>query len=433
MARLVVRRVAAFVLSHHHGAAFAPHHDLVLGVLEVAHLDDAAVAARGEERRFVDEVREVRAREARRAARDDRGVDVGADGDLAHVDVQNLLAAADVGKRHHDLTVEAARAQERRVEHVRTVRRGDHDDVRAGVEPVHFDEHLVQGLFAFVVAAAQAGAALTADRVDFVDEDDAGGVLLRRLEHVAHARRTDADEHFDEVGTRNREEGHARLARDRLGEKRLAGTRRTHEEDAARNAAAQALELHRVAQEVDDFLNVFLGFVAARDVLEADLVVLLAQHAGLGLAEAEGAAGAAATALHAAHEEDPHADQKQHREPGDEDRREERGFFRRLPVDLNAGLAQILHHPEVARTRDRVFRARLRRDRDRLALNVDAADLAGLGVFHELRVARRIRPRGGRHVELPEDGEEHHREEHPEGNACKGFVVQLMPPCLRGS
>jgi hypothetical protein len=37
---------------------------------------------------------------------------------------------------------------------------------------------LVEGLFAFVVAAAEAGAALAADRVDLVDEDDAGRGLL---------------------------------------------------------------------------------------------------------------------------------------------------------------------------------------------------------------------------------------------------------------
>ncbi len=43
-----------------------------------------------------------------------------------------------------------------------------------GLEAVHLDQHLVQGLFALVVAAAEAGAALAADRVDLVDEDDAG-------------------------------------------------------------------------------------------------------------------------------------------------------------------------------------------------------------------------------------------------------------------
>ena len=68
------------------------------------------------------------------------------------------------------------------------------------LEAVHLDEQLVQRLLALVVAAAEAGAAMAADRVDFVDEDDAGRVLLGLLEHVAHARSADADEHLDEVG-----------------------------------------------------------------------------------------------------------------------------------------------------------------------------------------------------------------------------------------
>jgi hypothetical protein len=65
------------------------------------------------------------------------------------------------------------------------------------------------------VAAAEAGAAMAADRVDLVHEDDAGRVLLRLLEEVAHARGADADEHLDEVRARDREERHARLAGDR--------------------------------------------------------------------------------------------------------------------------------------------------------------------------------------------------------------------------
>ena len=105
------------------------------------------------------------------------------------------------GRPHHDLAVEAARTQQRRVEHVGTVGRGDDDHALAALETVHLDQQLVERLLALVVTAAQAGAAMAADRVDFVDEDDAGRVLLGLLEHVAHAAGADADEHLDEVGT----------------------------------------------------------------------------------------------------------------------------------------------------------------------------------------------------------------------------------------
>ena len=46
------------------------------------------------------------------------------------------------------------------------------------VEAVHLDEDLVERLLALVVAAAEARAALAADGVDLVDEQDAGRVLL---------------------------------------------------------------------------------------------------------------------------------------------------------------------------------------------------------------------------------------------------------------
>ena len=129
--------------------------------------------------------------------------DVLADRDLAHVDVQDLLAAADVGQLDIDLAVEAARAQQGGVQDVGPVGGRDHDHAQVGFEAVHLDQHLVQGLLALVVAAAQAGATLAADGVDFIDEDDAGRVLLGVLEHVAHAGRAHADEHFDEVRTGN--------------------------------------------------------------------------------------------------------------------------------------------------------------------------------------------------------------------------------------
>src|SRR5258707_8685407 len=53
-------------LGHNHRAALRAHDDLVLGALEIVHVHQALVLARGKERRFVDEVGEVGAREARR-------------------------------------------------------------------------------------------------------------------------------------------------------------------------------------------------------------------------------------------------------------------------------------------------------------------------------------------------------------------------------
>ena len=82
------------------------------------------------------------------------------------VNFEDLLAALRVGRIHLNLTVETTGTEEGGVEDVGTVRRGDHDDVCLGVEPVHFDEQLVERLLALVVAAAEASAALAADGID---------------------------------------------------------------------------------------------------------------------------------------------------------------------------------------------------------------------------------------------------------------------------
>ncbi len=191
---------------------------------------------------------------------------------------------------------------------------------------------------------------MAADCVDFVDEDDAGGVLLGLLEHVAHARGADADEHLDEVGAGNGEERHPGLARNGLGQQGLAGAGRADHQHAAGNLAAQLLELARVLEEVDQLGHFLLGFLDAGDIIEGDLDLVGAEHARARLAEAHGAAAAGA-ALHLAHEVDPHADQQQDREGVDQQLHDQRGFLRQLALEADLVLQQVLHHRAIVRFR----------------------------------------------------------------------------------
>ena len=103
------------------------------------------------------------------------------------MDAEDALATLHVGPRHDYAPVEAAGTEERRIEDVGTVRRRDQDDVVLHLEAVHLDEQLVERLLALVVTAADAGAAVSADRVDLVHEDDARRRLLGLLEEIAHA------------------------------------------------------------------------------------------------------------------------------------------------------------------------------------------------------------------------------------------------------
>src|SRR5262249_39631711 len=146
-------------------------------------------------------------------------------------------------------------------------------------------------------------------------------VLLGLLEHIAHARGADADEHLDEVGARDGEERHVGFARDRTRKQRLTGAGWANQEHTARNAAAQALEFSGIAQELDDLLQILLSLVDAGHVLEGDAAVRLGQQLGTALAEAE---RLAAGALHLARQEYPYANQRDEGEPRDQERHEPR-------------------------------------------------------------------------------------------------------------
>ena len=318
--------------------------------------------------------------EAGRAAREHLELDVGRERDAAGVDPEDLLPSLDVGPGHDHLAVEAPRTEQRRVEHVRPVRRGDEDDALVGLEAVHLDEELVQRLLALVMSAAEPRAAVTADGVDLVHEDDAGRVLLALLEEVAHPRGADADEHLDEVRARDREERDIGLARDGLGEQRLARARWPDEEHALGDLPAELLELGRILQELDDLAQLFLGLVDARHVLERDLVLLLRDEPGARLAEGQ---RLGPTALHLAHEEDPDADEEQHGHPLEQDG-VPRIRVRRLDLDLDAAVAQRLDQVRVVGGEAPERRAVAEPPRHRVASERHLPHFAALDLLQEV-------------------------------------------------
>src|SRR5207244_9555377 len=142
------------------------------------------------------------------------------------------------------------------VEVLNPVRRAHHDDLIRFREAVELDEELVQRLVLLAVEAVSRSGGT--DGIELVDEDNRGRMLARLLEEAADPRGAEAGEHLDERGRALRVEGGARLPRAGLREQRLAGSRRAVEEDSLRNARAEALELLRVAQEVDDLLELRL-------------------------------------------------------------------------------------------------------------------------------------------------------------------------------
>ena len=283
--RLVVGRVTLFLLVHNHAAALGAHQNFVLGLLEVIHVDQTLAGASGEQGRFIDQVGQIGTGHSRRSTCKNVRLDVRRKRYLAHVHDKNLFPATDVRQRDNHLTVKTTRTHQCRIKDVRTVGRSDHDDTDTGLEAVHLNQHLVQCLFAFVIATAQTRSTLAADRIKLVDKNDARRMLLGILEHVAHSCRTHTDKHFNEIGARNREERHFGFAGNRLGQQGFTGTGVADEQYAFGNAAAQLLEFGRIAQKINQFGDFLLGFVATGNIGKGDAIGRLIKQARLALAE----------------------------------------------------------------------------------------------------------------------------------------------------
>ncbi|OQA28829.1 MAG: hypothetical protein BWY59_00654 [Verrucomicrobia bacterium ADurb.Bin345] len=395
--RLVVgRELFLFVVQHPAAALPAPTH-LVAGFLEIFCFHGIRVAAGGKQRRLVHEVGEIRTREARRSPRDAPQIHVGGQLDPSGVDPQDRLAALQHRHINHDLPVETAGPEQRLVQHVGPVRGGDDDNAFLRVETVHFHQQRIQRLLALVVAPADAAETTAAHRVDFINEDDARCVLLALLEHVAHARGADADEHLHEVRTADAEERHLRFTRNRLRQQRLARARLADQQDALGDAASELLKPLGILQELDDLLHFLLGLVHARNVREGHLVAVPRHQARAALPEAH---RAAARNPHLPHE-------KEIQQPEDQQERDRArqdlpdvGVLR-LELELHALVAQKLDEivvdrhndlelPRLAALRIQVqrFAAHEIETRDLAADKLQFPDLALLHQLHEIRAVR---------------------------------------------
>ena len=211
--RFMVRGELALILTDHSALLLRSRDYLGDRFLDLLHPDDHAVSAGRQKRRFIEHILNVRRCEARRSSRQHLRVDALIQRLVARMDFEYLFSSCDVRDADDDLPVETARSEERRIQYIRTVCRRQNDDAGILRESIHLYEELVQRLFSFIMAAAQACASLTSDRVDLIDKNDTRRVLLSLIEQVSDSGCADTDEHLHKVRTADGEERHARLAR----------------------------------------------------------------------------------------------------------------------------------------------------------------------------------------------------------------------------
>ena len=203
MSGLVACGHNAFFFGHNHRFAGNSHKDFVARLFQFGKRNLFFIFARGKQSALVNHVRQIGAAHARRRPRKMFKVNIVVKLYFFRMNDQNGFALFYVRKRHVHLPVEAAGAQKRRIQNVRAVGRGKHDNAFFAVEAVHFDKHLVERLLALVVSAAEAGSAGAPDGVKFVYKDNGRRALSSLFEQIAYTACPHTDKHFDKIASRN--------------------------------------------------------------------------------------------------------------------------------------------------------------------------------------------------------------------------------------
>ncbi len=125
----------------------------------------------------------------------------------------------------HHTPVKTARAEQGRVQDIGSVGCCNHDHVGVSSKPVHFNQQLVEGLFALVMASAKTSTTMTTNSIDFINKHNTGRMLLGFVKKIAHTAGTHTDKHFHKFRTGNGEERHASFTRNCFCHQGLTGTR----------------------------------------------------------------------------------------------------------------------------------------------------------------------------------------------------------------
>ena len=125
------------------------------------------------------------------------------------------------------------------------------------------------------MSAADTGSAPPCHRIDLVNKDNAGAVLLGFLEHVTHTACTDADKHFHKIRSGNGIKRNPRFTRYCLCKQRFSGSGSAFQKDALRNPCPQRGVLRGILQKIHDFFQIRLLLLQSRHILKCDTVLLI--------------------------------------------------------------------------------------------------------------------------------------------------------------
>ena len=341
VAGFVICRELSLFFADDSALLFRTCDDLGYSFLDLVHPYLHAVSSRSKQRRFIEHVLYIRRGKSRRSSCEHLRIHAFCKRLVSRMHSEYLFSALDIRDPYHYLPVESAWSQQCRVENVRSVGCREDDDTCVFRETVHLYQQLVQRLFSFVVAAAEACASLTSNRIDLVDKNDARCVFLCLFEQVSDSGRTYTYEHFHEVRTAYRKERHSCFSGCRSGDIGLTCSRRAYEQYTLRYPCTQIVVFGRMLQEVYYFFKFFLFLLKSCNVLECYLLeVTVFLKLGAALAERHRLASASAL-IHDKYEEYDHdADHYECRQQAEPD-----GLLLRLvTLQLELSLIHLRHY-----------------------------------------------------------------------------------------
>ena len=173
------------------------------GLLNLNHFHLNLIAPRRQQCGLIQQVSQISTSKARRALGNNFHIHIVSNLLALCMHTQNGLTPLDIRCANRNLPVKTARTQQSRVQNIRTVGTSQHNNALVSGKAVHLHQKLVQSLLPLVMTAAQARAPLAAYRVNLVNEDNAGPVLLGLVKQVTDTGSAHAHEHFHKIRTRN--------------------------------------------------------------------------------------------------------------------------------------------------------------------------------------------------------------------------------------
>ena len=237
---------------------------------------------RRQQRRLVQEVREISAGEAHRLPRQICQRHIFRQGFVLGMHLKNGNAATNIGFIEHHLAIKTPWTQQRRVKHIGPVGGSDDHHVGLLIKAIQLYQQLVERLLALIIAPRARIVALAANRVDFIDKDDTWRVLFGLLKKVAHSRRADAHEHLDKLRTADAVESDVRFTSHRARNERFACARRAHQQYAFGNTRPHRDKTRRKFQKFNNFLELHFRLLHTCHILKEDRWVRFLEAPGLG-------------------------------------------------------------------------------------------------------------------------------------------------------